>query len=68
MTIIQVKLKSSNEILTTWVDKRVGLKVGTIITLKNWPESDKRWEIIELWNNEHESTDFDWHRKWDNNI
>jgi hypothetical protein len=72
MKIVQVKLKSVNETLITWVDKRPDLKVGAIVTLKDWadpqyPDSVKHWEVIEIWANEHEAADFDFHRKWDNN-
>lgn len=72
MKIIQVQLKSVNEILTTWVDKRPGLKIGAIITLKDYvdpqfPGAVKNWEVIDIYDKEHEGSDFDFHRKWDNN-
>ncbi len=69
MKIVQVKLENldqSGETLTTWVDSRNGLKEGAFVTLKDYP--NKRWVIVELYNKEHDAKDFEWHRKWDNNI
>ena len=67
MKIVQVKLAYRKEILTTWVDKRPGLAVGSYITLKDLKPSQK-WLVSEIYEGEHEASDFDWHRKWDNNI
>lgn len=67
MKIVQVQLKSFNETLTTWVDVRPGLKPGAIITLKDWEDPKKHWEVVAVYGNEHDASDFEFHRKWDNN-
>lgn len=67
-TIVQVDLLTKQgEKMTTWVDKRPDLKEGVWITLKDF-KSDTKWCVMKLYNQEHTSTEFDWHRKWDNNI
>lgn len=68
MKIVQVHLKNinGNEHLTTWVDVKPGLKHGAVITLKDYP--DIKWVVAEYYPQEHDSSEFDWHRKWDNNI
>lgn len=68
MKIVQVQLKSDNgETLVTWLDSRKGLKEGVYVTLKDF-KPDTKWEVVNLYPGEHESSEFDWHRKWDNNI
>lgn len=68
--IVQVMLRSEhNEVMTTWLDVRPGLKEGAFVTLKddrNLPQT--RWLVIRLYDKVHDAKDFDWHRKWDNNI
>lgn len=68
MKIVQVELKTlMGEKLTTWVDKRPDLKEGVFITLKDFkPEIE--WRVEKVYDDEHDSQDFNWHRKWDNNI
>lgn len=69
MKIIQVFLRNPKgpETLTTWVDVRPTLKVGNLITLKDF-KPDQQWLVDAIYPGEHEAKDFDWHRKWDNNI
>lgn len=68
MKIVQVDLRSDKgEILTTWVDNRTDLKEGVYITLKDF-KTDTKWRVVKVYSFEHDSKDFDWHRKWDNNI
>lgn len=57
---------NGNETLTTWLDVRPGLKAGSIITLKDF-KPDIKWVVKQLFEPEHDSVDFDFHRKWDNN-
>lgn len=52
--------------MTTWLDVRPGLVQGALITLKDFP--NVLWNVKELYDQEHDAADFDWHRKWDNNI
>lgn len=52
--------------MTTWLDKKKGLAKGAKITLKDSPKII--WTVKELYTSEHENAEFDWHRKWDNNI
>lgn len=69
--IIQVALSRNiadgrRELMTTWVDVRKDLKQGAIISLKN---AKGKWRVDYLYQDGiYEATDFDWHRKWDNNI
>lgn len=66
--IVQVMLRSEhNEVMTTWVDKRPNLKEGSIIFLRDF-KPDTRWLVIKLYPQTHDAKDFDWHRKWTNNI
>lgn len=67
MKIKQAFLKSldGNETLTTWLDVQPKLKEGAIITLKEYGTT--KWVVRQLWEQEHDATDFDFHRKWDNN-
>jgi len=68
MKVIQVRLMNENkETFTTWVDVRPNLKQGSLITLKDF-KPDTKWTVVDLYPTVHESTEFDWHRKWDNNI
>lgn len=69
MKIVQVKLENLDypgETLTTWVDVRPGLQEGALVTLKGQPGME--WVVKEYYGKEHEADEFDWHRKWDNNI
>lgn len=68
MKIKQAYLKNmnGNEVMTTWLDVQPKLRQGAIITLKDFPGI--QWLVAELFEHEHDATDFDWHRKWDNNI
>lgn len=46
-----------------------GSQGQVIVTLKddhNLPQT--RWLVIKLYDKVHDAKDFDWHRKWDNNI
>lgn len=55
--------------MTTWLDKHPKLCVGALITLKDY-EPDTVWLVTNVYDSPitHYSADFDWHRKWDNNI
>lgn len=68
MKIVQVRLRShtGNETLTTWVDYRPELKVGTYITLKEF-KPETLWCVMDVYGKVHDAADFDFHRKWDNN-
>lgn len=68
MKIRQAYLRNEHgEVMTTWLDDRPDLKEGCFVTLKDF-KPDTKWEVIHLYYNAHEAKDFDWHRKWDNNI
>jgi hypothetical protein len=66
MRIVQVQLREVNTtgILTTWVDKKPGLKKGSIVTLKD--QKERKWEVLEIYSPEKEHTEL--HRGWNNNI
>lgn len=68
MTIKQAILKNinGNETLTTWLDVRPGLKTGAIVSLKDFKPGEK-WVVQELFEQEHDARDFDFHRRWTNN-
>lgn len=77
MKVVQVKLYSEqrfhrattghhHESLTTWVDKRPDLKEGAIISLKDF-KPEQKWIVHTIYEGEHEASDFEFHRKWDNN-
>lgn len=66
MKVIQVELRSNQEILTTWVESRPDLKRGVWITLKDF-KPNREWYVQTIFNGEHEAVDFEFHRKWDNN-
>lgn len=66
MKVIQVDLISNQECLTCWVDSRPDLKRGIWITLKDF-KPKQRWYVQEVYNSEHNASEFDFHRKWDNN-
>jgi hypothetical protein len=61
-----LKNLNGNETLTTWLDVQPTLKEGAIISLKDF-KPDELWLVSALYKDEHESTDLDFHRKWDNN-
>lgn len=71
MNIVQVDLEESlpgiktKRQMTTWVNDRPDLKPGVIIELKS---VDGFWTVKKVYNDLHTSDEFDWHRKWDNNI
>lgn len=66
--IVQVKLRNKySETLTTWVDKRPTLLLGARVKLKDF-KPDTWWIVEALYPQIHDAKDFDWHRKWDNNI
>lgn len=68
MKLIQVQLKSTkaNELLTTWVEHRPGVKVGNSLTLEAFP--DVLWDILFVGSVESDYQALALHRKWDNNI
>jgi hypothetical protein len=76
MKVVQVQLYSNEkqyhngkwyrESLTTWIDTRPGLKEGVIISLKDF-KPEQKWIINKIFDSEHEASDFEFHRKWDNN-
>lgn len=68
MKIVQVMLKNTekNETLTTWVESRPELRPGVFITLKDF-KPETRWRVEQIFSGEHDATEFDFHRKWDNN-
>lgn len=66
MNIMQAELQHGPERLTTWLDVQPGLKVGAMITLKGY-SPDQLWYVSKLYSSVHNSTEFDFHRKWDNN-
>lgn len=67
MKIVQVMLRNhDHELLTTWVDKRPDLKEGAVLTLRDF-KPDMEWQVTAVFDQEHDSKDFDFHRKWDNN-
>ena len=68
MKIQQAYLRSEhNEVMTTWLDVQPKLKLGAFITLKDFNDPETKWEVIFLFDDVREATDFDFHRKWDNN-
>lgn len=72
MNIRQATLQAITEhgeilTFTTWLDVQPKLKKDAIITLKDFHDPKQKWVVKELYEIEHEATDFDFHRKWDNN-
>lgn len=68
MKIRQVYIRSeNNEVMTTWLDDSPKLVPGAVITLKDFKQATK-WTVMEVYNDQREAQDFEWHRKWDNNI
>lgn len=71
MKIVQADLyhqidASHARTMMTWLYNKPGLKTGVTVTLKDQPNIV--WQVINLYNSdEHDVTDFDFHRKWDNN-
>lgn len=69
MNIVQVDLErktpEGNAQMTTWVNDRPDLKLGVAIQLK---AVEGYWSVKKIYNDLHTSDEFDWHRKWDNNI
>lgn len=69
MNIIQVDLETGVDggkaQMTTWVNDRPDLKPGVFIELK---AVEGVWEVKKIYNDIHTANEFDWHRKWDNNI
>jgi hypothetical protein len=44
--LVQVDLRSDNRCLTCWVEPKV--RVGDAITLKNFAEPTRRWNVIRV--------------------
>lgn len=74
MNIVQVDLVAvgkrqdglkEKRLMTTWVNDRPDLKVGIDIELKN---VEGLWRVNKIYSGVRESAEFDWHRKWSNNI
>lgn len=68
--IVQVNLSrihpnNRKETLTTWLDKAPKLKEGASVRFKGETEY---WTVDKIYKSEHVAKEFDWHRKWDNNI
>jgi hypothetical protein len=63
--IVQVDLRSGDRLMTAWVNKHPNLKEGVWINLEGIVGL---WKVLKIYPRVHEATDFDWHRKWDNNI
>ncbi|MHB8600884.1 MAG: hypothetical protein ACYDER_29290 [Ktedonobacteraceae bacterium] len=55
MKIKQAILKNinGNEVMTTWLDVRPGLKAGAIVSLKDF-KPEERWRVEELFEPAHE--------------
>ena len=45
----QIKLGSNGRELVAWLDDRRHLKVGDAVTLKNHPEPDRLWTVLEIY-------------------
>lgn len=69
MNIVQCNLKqptpNGTRMMTTWLEKRKGVEVGSLISLK---DVEGKWEIAHIYDMEHGDNEFNWHRKWTNNI
>lgn len=71
MKIVQVDLyhqidSSHARKMTTWLDKVPGVEKGAEIKLKDIPKVT--WTITQVYGMEHDVQEFEWHRKWTNNI
>lgn len=64
----QLRSKEGHEILVTWLEVGPKLKVGADISLKDFSDPTKRWIVEHIYDPEAEAHEFDWHRKWTNNI
>lgn len=66
MKVKQVILRSTTSELTTWLESRPDIKVGNTVELK---ETGKRlWKVVRVFEDiEVDSSDLEFHRKWDNN-
>lgn len=68
MKIKQAYLRSEHgEVMTTWLDDGPKLQLGAKIKLKDF-KPDTWWIVDKLYPDIREADEFDWHRKWDNNI
>jgi len=53
--------------MNTLLNDRPDLKVGVYLTLKDY-KPEGLWKVISLSDKTHEAADFEWHKKWSNNI
>lgn len=65
--IVQCELSSGDKRMVTWLDKSPSLKEGVLITLKDY-ETDEDWKVVKIYSYVGSARDFDWQRKWTNNI
>lgn len=63
-TMQQVHLIQGNKQLTTWVDKRKDVKVGSIISLK---DVEGKWRVHRIFDVEMLEDQLNTHRFFDNN-
>jgi hypothetical protein len=63
-TMQQVQLIQGQRQLTTWVDKRNDVKVGTILSLKG---EEGRWRVYRVFEVEMLESQLNTHRIFDNN-
>lgn len=61
----QVKLSSFGLLQTVWLPHSDTVKVGAIVTLKDYPDPDRQWMIIEVYSVMPRSKI---NRGWENNI
>jgi len=61
--LVQVDLRSEDRYMTCWVEPKA--KVGNRITLKNFNEPDRLWEVLRVGEPRERSSI---NRGWNNNI
>lgn len=61
--LVQVDLRAGNREMTCWVEDRV--KVGNVITLKNYEHPSRLWEVLRVGEPKDRSQI---NRGWNNNI
>jgi hypothetical protein len=67
MKVRQAYIRSEEGgVMTTFLDDRPDLKVGSIISLKDY-KPEIKWIVEFLSEHLHDASDFEFHRKWDNN-
>jgi hypothetical protein len=69
--IVQVDLRSIEgaKTMTTWLNYNDKLKLNSVISLKDYYPYGTEWRIVRVYHEQiMEGRDFDWHRKWTNNI